>query len=113
MDDNGIYILMGVTSGVFLVLTLFNMFKRKLFWIADLGLDLAFTIFAPLVLGGGTLGGAITALAFGVAFTLTLRIMHMFIPGEKLSVRKHRGLPQMYWKTIPPQKLENPLRRRW
>lgn len=94
--------IMGAVSGVFLVLTLYNMFKGKLFWVADRGLDLGFTLFAPIFIGGGTASGAAMMLAFGVSFTLTLRAAHMFYPGEYLKFVVIKGWPKLCWIPTPP-----------
>ena len=100
--------IMGATSGVFLVFTLHNMWKGKLFWVADRGLDLAFTLFAPIFIGGGTASGAAMMLAFGVSFTITLRIAHTFLPGEYLQFRIVKGWPKLQWIYVPPKKIELP-----
>lgn len=106
-----IEIIIGFVSGVFLVFTLHNMFKGKLFWIADRGLDLMFTILAPVVLNGS----ALTALALGVAFTITLRVAHMFMPGQYLVFLIEKGWPRLRWVDVPPKKIELPRfgRRVW
>jgi hypothetical protein len=113
--DLQISALIGAISGVFLVITLYNMLKGKLFWIADLGLDLGFTLVAPLVLGAGTASGAVSAMAFGVAFTVTLRIAHMFMPGQYLKFVIEKGWPRLRWIDVPPKKIELPRfgRRAW
>lgn len=106
--DEMTYVTIGAISGIFLVFTLHNMFKGKLFWIADRGVDLIFTIMAPIMLNGN----ALSALALGVAFTCTLRIAHMFMPGEYLMFRIEKGWPRLRWVPVPPKKLEL-RRRRW
>ncbi len=108
-------ILIGTVSGMFLVFTLHNMFKGKLFWIADRGLDLIITICAPIFLGGGTASGALMALTFGVAFTITLRLAHMFMPGQYLKFVIEKGWPRLRWIDVPPKKIELPRfgRRAW
>lgn len=103
-----IALLIGGVSGAFLVFTLHNMFKGKLFWIADRGLDLIFTLLAPIFIGGGTATGAVTALALGVSFTVTLRIAHAFLPGEYLQFRIIKGWPRLMWVVVPPKKIELP-----
>lgn len=107
--DNTTYILMGGISGVFLFITLYNMFKGRLFWIADLGLDLLLTLLAPMILNGN----ALMALALGVSFTMTLRIAHMFMPGEYLKFVIEKGWPKLRWIIVPPKKFELPQRRRF
>jgi len=106
MDSFQISILTGAISGTFLVFTLHNMFKGKLFWLADRGVDLGITILAPILLGGGTASGAAMALAFGVMFTVTLRVAHMFLPGQYLQFVIEKGWPKLRWINVPPKKFE-------
>jgi hypothetical protein len=98
--------LVGCISGAFFVFTLYSWLGRKLLWLAG-GADVIITIMVP-ILFAGTGSGIITALAFGVTFTIVIRIMSMLIPSEEIAFRKHRGLPQAYWKTVPPKKFEVP-----
>lgn len=94
-------VVVGAISGSFLVYTLHRMLGPKLFWAADRGIDVFLTIFVPVIFAG-TGSGIITALATGVTFTATLRVMNMFMPGEKLLFIIEKGWPKLRWIPTPP-----------
>lgn len=101
--------IVGMISGAFFVFTLYGWLGKKLLWLAG-GMDVLITIMVP-ILFAGTGSGIITALAFGVTFTIVIRLMAMVIPSEEIAVRKVRGLPQVYWREVPPKKFEWPWER--
>lgn len=104
-------VLVGAISGGALVYTLHRFFGPKLFWVAG-GADIFITIVVPVIFAG-TASGIITALATGVTFTVTLRVMNAFMPGEKLLFIIERGWPKLRWIPTPATGLPKWRKKAW
>ena len=102
----------GLLSGLFLVYTFHNFLGPKLFWLSN-GADVFLTLVLP-VLFAGSASGLAMSLGTGIAFTATLRIAHMFLPGEELRiyVPNKKFWPRIGWFPTPPKKFEFTRRRR-